>query len=76
MQKVNKKFYVGAWLIGMLAHWFVWVLVSVLRIYYPDNPAVGMIMLPASWFTLLAVIAALTDMATTDNTTSFQYGRE
>ena len=59
MQKVNKKFYVGAWLIGMLVYWLVWVLISVLRIYYPDNPAVGMIMLPASWFSLLAAIAAL-----------------
>lgn len=60
MNKVSKGFYVGVFLVGALGNWIAWEIVSALRIAFPDKEGVlGMLMVPASWLSLLSVVVLL-----------------
>jgi hypothetical protein len=60
MNKVSKGFYVGVFLVGALGNWITWAIVSALSIAYPDKqPMLGMLMMPASWLSLLSLVVLL-----------------
>lgn len=59
MHKVKKGFYVGAFLAGSLGHWIIWAITTALSIAYPDKrPILQMLMMPASWLTILSAVVA------------------
>lgn len=60
MNKVSKRFYVGVFLVGALGNWITWAIVSALSIAYPDKERIlGMLMVPASWLSLLSAVVFL-----------------
>jgi len=59
MHKVKKGFYVGAFLAGSLGHWIIWAITTALSIAYPEKrPILQMLMMPASWLTILSAVVA------------------
>lgn len=59
MHKVKKGFYVGAFLAGSLGHWIIWAITTALSTAYPDKrPILQMLMMPASWLTILSAVVA------------------
>lgn len=59
MHKVKKGFYVGVFLAGSLGHWIIWAITTALSTAYPDKrPILHMLMMPASWLTILSAVVA------------------
>ena len=59
MNRVNKGFYVGAFLAGSLGHWIIWAITTALSIAYPQTwPILHMLMMPASLLSILSAVVA------------------